>query len=188
MRNILVAALAAGTFVTAFQGMASAQSQASPPAQACKNDEIVATGRASLTEAGARRNAVENWRRETLYRYGESWAEFERARDASVERCAHTSFGLLLRCEARGKPCEVPFTNRSPIYEFAPTTCRSSDSRNCNPNVKTMQQKLVDKGCRTKVDGAFGTGTSSAIRCFQQKAKLPVNGELDLATARALNG
>lgn len=50
-----------------------------------------------------------------------------------------------------------------------------------------MQQKLVAKGCRTKVDGAMGSGTSSAIRCFQQKAKLPVSGDLDLETAKALN-
>jgi|LNFM01.1.fsa_nt_gb hypothetical protein len=183
MRNSLSAMLIA--MLTSAGSLMAISTTAS--AQSCKNDEIVATGRASLTEAGARRNAIENWRRDTLFRFGESWAEFERARDGSVGRCAHTSFGLLLRCEARGKPCEVPAGNRSPVYEFAPTTCRSSDSRNCNPNVKTMQQRLVAKGCRTKVDGAMGSSTSSAIRCFQQKARLTVTGNLDLETAKALN-
>lgn len=183
MRNSLSAMLIA---VLTTAGSLLAVSTAAS-AQSCQNDGIVATGRASLTEAGARRNAIENWRRETLFKYGESWAEFERARDGSIGRCAHTSFGLLLRCEARGKPCEVPVTNRSPIYEFAPTSCRSSDSKNCNPNVKTLQQKLVAKGGRTKVDGAIGSATSSAIRCFQQKAKLTVTGDLDLETAKALN-
>jgi hypothetical protein len=179
MRNTFIAALA-GSLLT-FSGEVHAQPRS------CKADEIIATGRASLTEAGARRNAIENWRREVLYRYGESWAEFELARDATVARCAHTSFGILLRCEARGKPCEVPLDVSSPLFVFNPTSCTSRDSRGCDPRVKTMQAKLTAKGCPTKVDGAAGPATSAAIRCFQQKEKLPVTGNLDLATAQAIN-
>lgn len=179
MRKHLVTIMAAAAALAGIATSASAQS--------CKTEEIVATGRASLTEAGARRNAIESWRREVLYRYGESWAEFERARDANVNRCAHTSLGILLRCEVRGKPCEVPLSASSPVFVFTPVACRSSDSRNCDPYVKAMQLKLAAKGCRTKPDGAAGPSTANALRCFQRKANLPETGSLDLETARAVN-
>ncbi len=179
MRKVWVKVLAATAALAAFSTSASAQS--------CKAEVVVATGRASLTEGGARRNAIESWRREVLYRYGESWAEFERARDANVERCAHTSLGILLRCEARGQPCDVPLTASSPVFVFTPVPCRSSDSKACDPYVKAMQLKLTAKGCRTTADGAAGPSTANALRCFQRKASLPVTGNLDLETARALN-
>lgn len=121
MRNslsaMLIATLASAGSLPACSTAANAQS--------CKTDEIVATGRASLTEAGARRNAIENWRRETLFKYGESWAEFERARDASIGRCAHTSFGLLLRCEARGSPAKyLSATARQSMNSHRPPAVR----------------------------------------------------------------
>ena len=156
-------------------------------AQTCKPETVVATGRSSLTLAGAKDNAIVAWRREVVAKYGAFWAEFELARDKTVERCAHTNLRVFVVCEARGQPCTVGQAARSPVLEFTPIACRSGDSRNCDPYVKAMQTKLVRKGCRTKIDGAAGPGTSTALRCFQQKAKLPVTGDLDLTTAQELN-
>lgn len=156
-------------------------------AQTCKSETVVATGRSALTLAGAKDNAVVAWRREVVAKYGAFWAEFDLARDKTVERCAHTNLRVFVVCEARGRPCTVGQSDRSPVLEFEPVACRSGDSRNCDPYVKAMQTKLVRKGCRTKIDGAAGPGTSAALKCFQQKAKLPATGELDLTTAQELN-
>ena len=122
-----------------------------------------------------------------LARFGEFWADFEIARDADVSRCAHTMMSILLRCEARGRPCLVATENSSPISVLTPVPCNQSDSRNCNPYVKALQIRLTQKGCRTGADGAAGPSTARAVRCFQRQANLAETGEVDLATVYALN-
>ena len=168
--------------------LSTAVSAQQSSAQNCKPELITATGSAGFTERGARNNAIANWRRDAIARYGEFWADFEQARDADVSRCAHTGLKLLLRCEARGRPCLVSAENSSPVSVLNPATCNKSDSKNCNPYIKAMQIKLTQKGCRTQADGAGGSNTSTALKCFQRKANLPVTGDVDVATVNALNG
>lgn len=156
-------------------------------AQSCKSDMITATGSAGFTERGAKNNAIANWRRDVVARYGEFWADFEQARDADVSLCAHTMMKILLRCEARGRPCLVSADNSSPVSVLTPVTCKRSDSRNCNPYIKAMQIKLTQKGCRTGADGAAGPSTAAALSCFQRKANLTETGAVDLPTINALN-
>ena len=171
------AALAAATSASAQQNTA----------QNCKPELITATGSAGFTERGARDNAIANWRRDAIARYGEFWADFQQARDADVSRCAHTGLKILLRCEARGRPCLVSADNASPVSILTPVACNKSDSRNCNPSIKAMQIKLTQKGCRTTADGAAGSGTSAALKCFQRKANLSASGDVDVETINALN-
>ena len=155
-------------------------------AQSCKNETVVATGRSSLTLNGARDNAIVAWRREVIARFGVFWAEFDQARNKSVATCAHTNLRIFVSCEARGQPCMVSQSEGSPLLLLEPAKCNASDSKNCDPYVKAMQLRLTQKGCRTKADGSAGPSTSAALRCFQQKAKLTVTGEVDLATVEAL--
>lgn len=159
---------------------------ASASAQNCKSDVVVSTGRSALTLAGARDNAIVAWRREVLGRFGVFWAEFEQARNASVTTCAHTNLRIFVACEARGQPCFVSNSAGSPVMIFDPVKCTGADSKNCDPYVKAMQVRLGQKGCPTKADGSAGPATSASLKCFQQKAKLPVTGEIDLATAEEL--
>jgi peptidoglycan L-alanyl-D-glutamate endopeptidase CwlK len=57
-----------------------------------------------------------------------------------------------------------------------------------SPWVAEAQQKLKDRGFYTKlVDGDFGDGTGNAVRAFQLSRHLPVTGDADDATLRALD-
>ncbi|GHV04994.1 hypothetical protein FACS1894217_01140 [Clostridia bacterium] len=53
-------------------------------------------------------------------------------------------------------------------------------------NVATLQKMLNAKGYNLKVDGDFGTGTLNAVRDFQQKYGLSVDGVVGKATWEAL--
>jgi hypothetical protein len=164
----------------------SITSAASAQSRDCKPD-VTATGRAALTEAGARANAITNWRRDSIARFGEFYANFDNASDSSM-RCAKTLMGLQ-RCEAKGRPCGVaqgsPGTSAG-SGDIPGIACTSKDSKNCEPETKWLQSRLSAKGCKTKIDGSEGPSTSEAVKCFQRQAKLSVTGEVDQATVDAL--
>lgn len=55
-------------------------------------------------------------------------------------------------------------------------------------DVKTVQQALLDAGVKVPggADGWFGPATRSAVTAFQSRRGLPTTGEIDQATAQAL--
>jgi putative chitinase len=56
-----------------------------------------------------------------------------------------------------------------------------------SPWVAKLQRALQQRSLYTKtIDGDFGDGTENAVRAFQLSLHLPVSGEVDDATARAL--
>jgi peptidoglycan L-alanyl-D-glutamate endopeptidase CwlK len=56
-----------------------------------------------------------------------------------------------------------------------------------SPWVSSVQSALRERGLYEKtIDGDFGDGTANAARAFQLSLHLPVTGEVDDATARAL--
>ena len=64
-----------------------------------------------------------------------------------------------------------------------PTLKRGDDS----PWVATAQRALQERRFYDKrVDGDFGDGTENAVRAFQLSLQLPVTGQVDADTARAL--
>lgn len=152
--------------------LAAAPASAEPK---CK-PSVRATGSAALTMEGAKRKAIQNWRRAVVAQYGEFYGNFDKAQDASVAPCGKTLIGLS-RCEARGRPCvgeqEVDSEGLPEIM------CRRSDSRNCDPHVKWLQSRLNGIGCSPgKIDGADGPNTKSAVRCAQRKFRMEENGEV----------
>lgn len=56
------------------------------------------------------------------------------------------------------------------------------------PDVKAVQQALLDAGVKVPggADGIFGPKTRSAVTAFQSRQGLPTTGEIDQATAAAL--
>jgi peptidoglycan hydrolase-like protein with peptidoglycan-binding domain len=52
--------------------------------------------------------------------------------------------------------------------------------------VKWAQEHLQSAGQQIKADGAFGPATLAAVQSFQTANGLPVTGQLDTATWRAL--
>lgn len=63
-------------------------------------------------------------------------------------------------------------------------TLRKGSSGNC---VKYLQNKLNNKGYSLSVDGQFGSGTDSAVRDFQSRNNLKVDGVVGPNTWNALN-
>lgn len=53
-------------------------------------------------------------------------------------------------------------------------------------DVKAMQEIINKKGYQLKVDGVFGSGMEEAIRDFQRKNGLPVDGEIGSQTREKL--
>ena len=144
----------------------------------CKG-EISATGSAALTQSGAEKSAETNWRRTVVAKYGEFYSDFAKAKNASTQ-CGKTLLGLK-RCEVSARPC--------PTAETAPTgqiSCAGKSDR-CDEGVLEVQMLLGKKGCPVeKEDGIEGSGTRSAIKCFQEKNKLKKTGEIDDTTRDAL--
>lgn len=148
-------------------------------AEECKGS-ITAIGSAALTLDGAKRNAIKNWQRAVVAKYGEFWGNFDKARESAVAPCGKTLIGLQ-RCEAKGRPClgERPVDSDNLPGEIE---CKSGDSKNCDERVKWLQSKLAAFGCSPgKVDGADGPNTKDAIKCAQRKLKIEENGELTSA-------
>lgn len=54
------------------------------------------------------------------------------------------------------------------------------------PNVQVLQQLLVDAGYLSKADGVFGNQTESAVKTYQNKNKLAVDGLAGVATIAKL--
>lgn len=50
------------------------------------------------------------------------------------------------------------------------------------PNVKMMQQSLVDAGYLSKADGVFGVKTELAVKAYQNKHRLTIDGLVGVAT------
>ena len=63
-------------------------------------------------------------------------------------------------------------------------TLRSGDE---GEDVRIMQQALVKKGYTVTVDGKFGNSTEQAVRDFQQKSGLTVDGEIGSQTRDKLS-
>lgn len=55
------------------------------------------------------------------------------------------------------------------------------------PGIRKIQEKLNGLGYKLSTDGVFGKGTDSAVRDFQRKNKLVVDGQAGPATLRALD-
>lgn len=54
-------------------------------------------------------------------------------------------------------------------------------------DVKIMQEALIKKGYKVKADGKFGSGTEEAVRAFQEKSGLDVDGDIGKATRDKLS-
>lgn len=54
-------------------------------------------------------------------------------------------------------------------------------------DVKVMQEALIRKGYKVKADGKFGSGTEEAVRAFQEKSGLDVDGDIGKATRDKLS-
>ena len=54
--------------------------------------------------------------------------------------------------------------------------------------VKSLQEQLISAGFAIIADGVFGPATENAVKQFQQKKQLTVDGIVGPSTQAALNG
>jgi N-acetyl-anhydromuramyl-L-alanine amidase AmpD len=87
------------------------------------------------------------------------------------------SDGLMVRAPDTGRPKAEPRETSYPIL-------RTTSS---GPAVAHLQQLLKNNGHKIAVDGEFGRETVEAVRKFQQKNKLVVDGIVGALTWAALN-
>ncbi len=66
----------------------------------------------------------------------------------------------------------------------APTRVVSSGARNAS--VRRIQEWLNFHHCGAVIDGAYGPATTACVKEFQQRASLPVSGQVNAATWKAL--
>jgi hypothetical protein len=99
---------------------------------------------------------------------GVNWWSWEAASDSNFD--------------AIGKPL-TPFTGVPPSTDYA-LIARGAK----NDLVRWAQEHLQSAGQAITVDGAYGSGTETAVKNFQAAKGLPVTGEIDTATWRALTG
>lgn len=179
MPNILAKlALAAGLLLAAAMPAAAQQERSCKP-------EITATGGGAIRDSRAKEKAVEAWRQQAVANNGIFYGNEKDANDGKgiiVERCAKSLLGLTI-CQARGRPCLVKQADRP--NEIA---CTKDDSKNCEPDVKWIQQRLKDKGFNVTVDGSAGKGTAKAIKEFKKKNKLGDDDEITEKLIEALKG
>ncbi|NJM55765.1 MAG: peptidoglycan-binding protein [Verrucomicrobiae bacterium] len=169
-------ALVAGLVSLAFAAPASAEERSCKP-------EITATGGGAIRDSRAKEKAVEAWRQQAVANNGIFYGNEKDANDGkgiTVERCAKSLLGLTI-CQARGRPCLVKQADKP--NEIA---CTKDDSKNCQPEVKWVQQRLKDKGVSITVDGSPGPGTAKAIRDFKKKNGLGNDDEITEKLIEAL--
>ncbi len=82
--------------------------------------------------------------------------------------------------EAAPAPTPAPVTS-APVYP-GQITRRGS----VGPRVRTIQQRLKDRGWRITVDGVYGPATEAVIRAFQREKRLGVDGVVGPRTWAAL--
>ncbi len=82
--------------------------------------------------------------------------------------------------EAAPAPTPAPVTS-APVYP-GQLTRRGS----VGPRVRTIQQRLKDRGWRITVDGVYGPATEAVIRAFQREKRLGVDGVVGPRTWAAL--
>lgn len=84
--------------------------------------------------------------------------------------------GLMVRAHSTGRPAAIAPETTYPIL-------RTTSS---GPAVAHLQQLLKSSGYRLSVDGAFGQQTAEAVRRFQEKEGLTVDGIVGAITWSAL--
>lgn len=62
------------------------------------------------------------------------------------------------------------------------TTERTLRPGDDGEDVKVMQEALIKKGYKVKADGKFGSGTEDAVRAFQEKSGITVDGDIGKET------
>lgn len=167
------------SFVCAVAASMSFFAMGTTPALAkeCKAAPIVQESNAYVSRTlGAFPSSLIQWRKAVVDAHGDGWQAWRRAEDRKIE-CAQLDIegrGKRWVCTRSARPCSGPLGVADDVadLEFPGRMQRGSKG----DDVETLQRLLKDAGYDVEVDGDFGRGTRSAVRDFQSKEGLTVDG------------
>jgi hypothetical protein len=81
---------------------------------------------------------------------------------------------------------DVPVKASAPASSTPAAPAVKKEFKQFKIGAKGSSVKKVQEALGLKADGSFGPGTEKAVKDFQAKAKLPVNGVVDLKTYKAI--
>jgi murein L,D-transpeptidase YcbB/YkuD len=172
-----VIALALATF--AFAATASAKD--------CKNEVVVAEGEPFISRTlGAYPSSLFAWRKAAEAKAGKGYQSWRAAEDRKID-CEQVNVDGKKRwvCTRSARPCQNEIATvaggaSKPKFD---RILRRGDT---GDDVKALQELLNDLGYELKVDGNYGRGTKEAVRDFQEKNKLPADGNFGPKTAEVM--
>jgi len=165
------------------------------PAQAlqCKSDSVTATSRLYLSKSfGAYPGSWAAWRKKVKADVGNGWQAWRRAKKTKIEcnRVKNDNGRNRWQCTRSGTPCrpgkEDHATADAQCDDY-PVITEKLRRRSDGGQVKMLQCLLTAHGFKIKIDGDFGSSTVKAVREFQKKNKLSIDGVVGDLTAEKLS-
>ena len=175
-------------FAVATAAILSLPAATSAVAKECKADPVVQESNPYVSRTlGAFPSSLVMWRKAVVDTHGDGWQAWRRAEDRKID-CQQIDIegrGKRWVCTRSARPCSGPLGKETKAAPEFPGKMRRGDR---GENVKLVQQWLVDAGYSVEIDGVYGRGTRSAVRDFQSKEGLSVDGVVGQATWDALAG
>ncbi|MEL6291759.1 MAG: peptidoglycan-binding domain-containing protein [Pseudomonadota bacterium] len=154
-------------------------------AKECKADPIVQESNPYVSRSlGAFPSSLIMWRKSVVAAHGDGWQAWRRAEDRKID-CQQVDIegrGKRWVCTRSARPCSGsigPEETKAGDYCEFPGKLRL---RMRGDGVECLQKVLKDAGYDLEVDGNFGSGTRRAVRDFQEKEGLSVDGVVGRST------
>ena len=181
------------------------------PAQAkeCREQAVTATSREYVSRSlGAFPGSWSAWRQKVKDEIGDGWQAWRRADDREIrcEQVTNSGGSKRWTCTRSARPCRPgsgdagvsnpgtgggtgtgtntggPGTGSPDLPAIDQVLRRGME----NEQVKTLQYLLREAGYDLELDGDFGRSTEAAVRDFQKKNKITVDGRAGPQTIEAL--
>lgn len=151
-------------------------------AKVCK-DEVYASGKASLTKVpGAYLSSLWAWRREAEAKFGIKFRAWRNATNRNIECEKGTKDGKSgWICTRTAVACSLVAAvtdggdHKGSDLMLPDRTLRRGDD---GPDVRTLQKLLNEAGYDVTVDGKYGYETHNAVKDFQRKEGIDVDGSV----------
>ncbi len=147
-------------------------------AQDCKTEPLSATSRLYISKTlGAYPGSWTAWKKAAKEKYGNGWQAWSAAKEQTIEcdQVRNDAGRRRWQCTRTAIPCQRGGTNTVAICD-GPAIDQNLRKGDRGEQVKTLQCLLKEHGADVEVDGVFGNGTREAVKAFQKKYNLGVDG------------
>jgi peptidoglycan hydrolase-like protein with peptidoglycan-binding domain len=170
-----------------------------PSAQAleCHSSSIAASSRLYISKSfGAFPGSWAAWRKKVKAEIGDGWQAWRRAREPRIEcdRVVDDVGKKRWQCTRTAIPCRLGSTDSQPpggpiaLCDQYPVITRKLARGDSGDQVRMLQCLLKVHGIKTDIDGNFGYDTRAAVREFQRRNDLEMDGVVGDKTAEKLSG